>query len=286
MAQVCEQYGERIDGGLRRIAGDPVPDEQSRSAVKVVMERRVQALVERHRAVNDEFESVLCAVVHALRSPAWAIEGLLRPLAGDGAGADDGGACQDIHSALQAADQLTSMVNDLAYLAKVSRHPLAPGPVDLTAAAASVAADLRRTEHETGPHTTFVIADELHTRGDPTLLRIALERLLRNAWASTRSAAQPVIEFSAEFGGTGMTRAFCEPVYCIRDNGAGFDPEYAHDLFCPFRRLRPGGDSADGGMGLAVVRRVIHRHGGRIWAEGHAGRGASFFFTFNHQLTQ
>jgi light-regulated signal transduction histidine kinase (bacteriophytochrome) len=108
--------------------------------------------------------------------------------------------------------------------------------------------------------------------GDGQLLRIALENLLENAWKFTGKQPEARIEF-------GVTNASGEPTYFVRDNGAGFDMTYADRLFGPFQRLHPHGEFPGSGIGLATVQRIIHRHGGRVWAEGLPDQGATFQFT-------
>jgi light-regulated signal transduction histidine kinase (bacteriophytochrome) len=108
--------------------------------------------------------------------------------------------------------------------------------------------------------------------GDGQLLRIAMENLLENAWKFTSKEADARVEF-------GVTQASSEPTYFVRDNGAGFDMTYADRLFGPFQRLHPQGEFPGSGIGLATVQRIIHRHGGRVWAEGLVGQGATFQFT-------
>jgi light-regulated signal transduction histidine kinase (bacteriophytochrome) len=108
--------------------------------------------------------------------------------------------------------------------------------------------------------------------GDGQLLRIALENLLENAWKFTSKEPGARIEF-------GLIQAASEPTYFVRDNGAGFDMTYADRLFGPFQRLHPQREFPGNGIGLATVQRIVHRHGGRVWAEGLEGQGATFYFT-------
>ncbi|HZR46910.1 MAG TPA: ATP-binding protein [Candidatus Manganitrophaceae bacterium] len=142
--------------------------------------------------------------------------------------------------------------------------------VDLTLLARSIAAELQRTEPER--EVTFLIQDHLTTSGDPRLLRIVLENLLGNAWKFTSKHPTATIEFGrVETNGT--------PVYFVRDNGAGFDMAYVDKLFGPFQRLHSLNEFAGTGIGLATVQRIIHRHGGEVWAEGEVEKGATLSFT-------
>jgi hypothetical protein len=136
--------------------------------------------------------------------------------------------------------------------------------------AAAVAAQLRQSQPERG--VEFVIAEGLEVVGDPHLLRALLENLLGNAWKFTKGRSPGLIE-------VGIVRGEDPPVYLVRDNGAGFDMTYASKLFAPFQRLHSASDFAGTGIGLATVKRIVDRHGGRVWAEGSVGLGATVHFT-------
>jgi len=143
-------------------------------------------------------------------------------------------------------------------------------PVDLTRFAENIAAELRRTHPE---HSVkFDIAPNLKVRGDPHLLQVVLENFMNNAWKFTSKREKPEIEFRSKHENN-------ETVYFVRDNGAGFDMAYANKLFGAFQRLHTVTEFPGTGIGLATVQRIIHRHGGRVWAEGAVGKGATFFFT-------
>jgi light-regulated signal transduction histidine kinase (bacteriophytochrome) len=143
------------------------------------------------------------------------------------------------------------------------------GDAGLASFAGDVAADLQRADPQR--QVTFVIAPGVVADGDELLLRIVLTNLLDNAWKFTRQHPSPRIEFgSAEDGG--------RPAYYVRDNGAGFDMRYAHKLFEVFQRLHSPQEFEGSGIGLATVERAILRHGGRVWAVGDPGQGATFHF--------
>ncbi|MGE3966907.1 MAG: ATP-binding protein, partial [Dongiaceae bacterium] len=171
----------------------------------------------------------------------------------------------------QAAQRMGMLIDDLLKLARVTRAELEVGRTDLSATAASVVGELRRAAPERAVEVS--IAPGLSVDGDPMLLGVVLENLLSNAWKFTGKAANPRIEF-------GRIEQDGEPVYFVRDNGAGFDMAYADKLFGAFQRLHDNKDYPGTGIGLATVQRIIRKHGGRIWAEAAVGRGATFYFTF------
>jgi len=142
--------------------------------------------------------------------------------------------------------------------------------LDLSAVAKSIAAELQ--EAEPGRRVEFVIESDLNAVGDSQLLRAAIENLLRNSWKYTSAHLQARIEF-------GKSRQDGKSSFFVRDDGAGFDPRYADRLFGAFQRLHAATEFPGTGVGLATVQRIIHRHGGEIWAEGAVEKGATFYFT-------
>ena len=155
-------------------------------------------------------------------------------------------------------------------LSRLSLSKLETCETDLSEQANSIAADLRESQPERD--VRFSIQEHLVANGDPRLLRIALENLLANAWKYTGKLTQAHIEFGSD-GDNGSQ------AYYVRDDGAGFDMAYADRLFGPFQRLHAVSDFEGTGIGLATVRRVVQRHGGRIWAEAAVDRGTTFYFT-------
>ena len=173
-----------------------------------------------------------------------------------------------------ASGHMATLIDDLLDLSRVGRRPLRREPVDLTGLAEGIVEDLRVSEPER--EVEFVAGEGIEAWGDISLLKVALENLLGNAWKFTAREPRARIEFGANRNpGPG----FLAPVYYVRDNGAGFDQKYADKLFGAFQRLH-GQDEFEGtGIGLATVARIVHRHGGRVWAEGEVGEGATFYFT-------
>jgi light-regulated signal transduction histidine kinase (bacteriophytochrome) len=167
---------------------------------------------------------------------------------------------------------MAELIDALLALARVTRAPLRHEPVDLTALAEEVAADLRN--NDPARQVDITIAPGLAAAGDPRLLRGALDNLLGNAWKFTGKTELARIEV----GAAPSDDPAKETVFFVRDNGAGFDMAHADRLFGAFQRLHGQAEFAGIGIGLASVQRIIARHGGRVWAEGVPGQGATFFF--------
>ena len=169
---------------------------------------------------------------------------------------------------------MTQLIDDLLNLARMGRSEVRRVPFDLSAVAHTVALQLRNSKPER--LVELVIAESTKCHADPHLLQIALENLLGNAWKFTAKRVDARVEFGCrEIGG--------EQCFFIRDNGAGFDEKYASKLFGVFQRLHADSEFQGTGVGLATVKRIIARHGGRIWAEGEVGAGATFYFTLGSE---
>jgi light-regulated signal transduction histidine kinase (bacteriophytochrome) len=165
------------------------------------------------------------------------------------------------------------LIDALLVLSRVTRADLRRLPLNLSALAEAIAAELRQREPERAAE--FTIAPDLHTEGDPTLVRTVLENLLGNAWKFTAACSPARIEVgSRDDPADGR-------VFFVRDNGAGFDMTYADRLFGAFQRLHDQREFKGTGIGLASVQRIIVRHGGRVWGEGQVGGGATFYFTLS-----
>jgi light-regulated signal transduction histidine kinase (bacteriophytochrome) len=168
------------------------------------------------------------------------------------------------------------LIDDLLNLAKLTRTEVKPARVDLGDLSRTVVSELRKTQPDR--IVDVQIASGLETTGDPRMLRIALENLLGNAWKFTQKQSAARIEVGTTHTSDG------DRCYFVRDNGAGFSMAYAHKLFGAFQRLHPETEYEGTGIGLATVARIIHRHGGRIWAESAPSKGATFFFTLKEKL--
>lgn len=221
-------------------------------------------------AALEELESFSYSVSHDLRGPLRAIDGFSHALTEDYGKALDATALDYIYRTRAAAQRMGVLIDDLLTLSRMTRRDVAIENVDLSAMAHEALA--RISESEPGRAVELVVAENVRTQGDPGLLAIVLDNLLQNAWKYTARTSNPRIEFGARQQGGGT-------VYFVKDNGAGFDMQYCNKLFRPFQRLHAPQEFSGSGIGLATVARIIQRHGGRIWAEGETGKGATFSFT-------
>jgi len=221
-------------------------------------------------AVNNELEAFSYSVSHDLRAPLRGIDGFSQSLLEDYADRLDPTAKSYLDRICAAAQRMGMLIDDLLNLSRITRASLVRGTVDLSALVEAIL-----TQLATGDRARAVrvrIEPGVVANVDARLVRIALENLLSNAWKFTRHTLDAVIEF-------GMLEQQGNAVYFIRDNGAGFNMDYAGKLFEAFQRLHTEREYEGTGIGLAIVQRVIQRHGGRIWAEGSTGQGATFYFT-------
>jgi signal transduction histidine kinase len=206
-------------------------------------------------------------VSHDLRAPRRAIDGFSRLLAerhGDRIGEEG---LEYLARVRNAASRMGTLIESLLKMARLGRGGIKAVPLDLSRMASDIVAELRA--EDPAREVEVRIAPDLHADGDQTLLRSLLQNLLGNAWKFTCDVPHARIEF-------GLTG---EGEFYVRDNGAGFPPEYAGKLFRPFQRLHTQEEFAGHGIGLASVKRIVERHGGSIRADGRPGEGATFFFT-------
>ena len=234
------------------------------------LDHRVTVRTAQLEATNKELEAFCYSVSHDLRAPLRNIVGFSQALLQDyGNNLDEQGK-EYLNRACAAGQRMTRLIEDLLHLSRVGRTEMTRAKVDLSGMVQGVAAELQKGEPSRSAR--WKISDGVSAQGDPRLLRIAFENLLGNAWKFTSKREEAVIEF-------GQRQEDGERVYFFRDNGAGFDMTYSDKLFGVFQRLHPVSEFPGTGIGLATVQRIINRHGGRIWAEGEAGKGATFYFT-------
>lgn len=221
-------------------------------------------------ASNRELEAFSYSVSHDLRSPLRALHGFSEGLLEDYESSLDEQGRHDLERVCAAADRMNTLIDSMLDLSRISRAEIALEPIDLSDLADDLAREVAE-EHD-DRRLEVSVQPGLRATGDPHLLRIALKNLIENAWKFTARREGGRIEVGARENGG-------DPVFFVRDNGAGFDMEHAEKLFAPFQRLHRVDEFPGTGIGLATVQRVIRRHGGRIWAQAEVDHGATFFFT-------
>jgi signal transduction histidine kinase len=247
---------------------------QARVRSRLSLARLRKEYADRLAVANKELEAFSYSVSHDLRAPLRAIDGFSQILASDYAEAFDDDGRRFLDRIRAATQRMAQLIDDLLNLSRITRLQLADEPVDLTALAQTVLGDL--AARDPGRKVAWDVGSGLAGRGDPRLVRVLLENLLGNAWKFSSKRADARIEVGAELRDG-------EATFFVRDNGAGFDMEYAEKLFAPFQRLHAATDFPGTGIGLATVHRVVARHGGRVWAASAPGEGATFFFTLGGQ---
>lgn len=221
-------------------------------------------------AANRELEAFSYSVAHDLRAPLRSIDGFSQALLEDfGEVLDEAGRLH-LRYVREAAQDMAALIDGLLTLSRVTRSELHREAVDISEIVRTIFAQMHRAAPDR--KVEIVVAGNLGAEGDARLLRGLFENLLGNAWKFTRNAAPARIE-------VGATETDGARTFFVRDNGAGFDMAYADKLFGPFQRLHAASEFEGTGIGLATVQRIVHRHGGRIWAEGEVGRGATFYVT-------
>jgi PAS domain S-box-containing protein len=244
--------------------------EAALAAANSELERRVAERTAELTVVNRELESFSSSVSHDLRAPLRGIDGWTQAALEDcGPQLDEQGRTY-LKRVRSETQRMGELIDGLLELSRVTRAPMKRETVDLTAMAQELEASLRAGQPERA--VDFVVAPAMVAMGDAVLLRAALQNLLHNAWKFTgkRPRARIEVGCASEPGRT---------VYHVRDDGAGFDMRYAGKLFAPFQRLHSPEEFPGTGIGLATVQRIIHRHGGKVWAKAEVDQGATFYFT-------
>lgn len=257
-------YSVRVDAGrtdakLAASLNDLLAQMQERD---VILRRRTTEI----EAVNKDLESFAYSVSHDLRAPLGSIDGFVQAIELDHADKLDPTAQEYLGWIREGCRQMRDLIDGMLQMTRLTRIEVQRETVDLSAIAHSVASALQQTNP--ARPVTFDIRDGVRTVGDERLLRAVIENLMANAWKFTRDRPNARIEFGAADG-----------AFYVRDNGAGFDPTHADKMFRPFQRLHSSREFEGTGIGLATVQKIVERHGGRAWAEGDIGRGATVYFT-------
>jgi PAS domain S-box-containing protein len=243
--------------------------ERALRSLNLELEQRVSQRTAELQAVVDELEAFSYSVSHDLRAPLRSIDGFTHALIESSNEKLEPVAREYLQRVRAASQRMGQLIDDLLHLSRVGRREMHVQEVNVSDLAVTVSRDLQNSDSKR--RIEVVITPELYGRGDERLLKIVLENLLGNAWKFTSKTPRARIEFGRE------TKDNREAFY-VRDNGAGFDMTYADKLFMPFARLHSAQEFPGSGIGLSVVQRIINRHGGRLWAEGKPGGGATVWF--------
>lgn len=234
------------------------------------LEQRIRDRTAQLEASNKELEAFSYTISHDLRAPLRSIEGFSQALLEEYRENLDETGKNYLDRVCEAAKRMGTLIDDTLKLSRVARFDFQCAAVDLSRMVRMIAEANQKNYPEGTVEVT--VQEGIIVQGDPHLMKIALGNLLDNAWKFTGKAIQPRIEF-------GKTIKDDETACYVRDNGVGFDMTYVDKLFGPFQRLHTAEEFAGTGIGLATVKRIIARHGGRVWAEGEVGKGATFYFT-------
>jgi light-regulated signal transduction histidine kinase (bacteriophytochrome) len=244
--------------------------EDSLRVLKDELEERIVQRTAQLEALNKELEAFSYSVSHDLRAPLRAVHGYTKILLEDYEDKLDEEGKRICGIVLSSATQMGELIDDLLSFSRIGRSSINPHMLDMKQIAMSVCEDL---VGETGPQNDLIKIDNLHKAfGDPTLIKRVWNNLLSNAVKYSSKEANPEIEV----GSKKENESF---VYYVKDNGVGFDMQYGHKLFGVFQRLHSETEFEGNGVGLAIVQRIILKHGGKVWAEGEVGKGATFYFS-------
>jgi signal transduction histidine kinase len=277
MPQVSEPGGNK---GFYGLFFDVTKQEQARIEIERLnrdLDRRVKERTADLSSANKELESFAYSISHDLRAPLRGIDGFSQMAIEEYGDKLDAQGRSYLERVRAAAQRMGSLIDDILELSRVSRQTLHRESVDLGRIATELLDEIRQTDAER--RVEAAITPDCVTEGDPKLLRILMQNLLENAWKYSAQQAEARIEFGQERLATGET------AYFVRDNGVGFDMQYADRLFTPFQRLHKPEEFAGSGIGLATVARIVHRHGGRVWVESVPGQGTTLRFTLGHGVT-
>jgi len=234
------------------------------------LERRVVERTAQLEATNKELEAFTYSVSHDLRAPLRSVDGFSQILLEDYTDKLDTEGQDYLRRVRAASQRMARLIDDLLKLSRITRREVCCERADLSVLAREIAEEIRQREPDR--QVEFVVEEGVVADGDAGLLRVVLENLMGNAWKYTSKHPRARVEF-------GVTQHNGKVAYFVRDDGAGFDMAHADRLFGAFQRLHSTNEFEGTGVGLATVQRIIHRHGGQVWAEGAVEQGATFYFT-------
>ncbi|RUT04348.1 hypothetical protein DSM106972_045760 [Dulcicalothrix desertica PCC 7102] len=275
VGQIANHLGVALHHGelLAELRVEIIERQQAEKRVQGLNQELQQAITDL-KVVNKELEAFSYSVSHDLRAPLRSIDGFSLALLEDCLNELDGTGQDYLRRIRSATQRMGQLIDDLLTLSRVTRSDINLKPVDLSMLASRICTNL---QHQSERQVEFVIQNNLGATGDTNLLQVLLENLLNNSWKFTSKHPQAKIEFGATQKEDGTK------VYFVRDDGVGFDMTYSDKLFGPFQRLHGMQEFPGNGIGLATVQRIVHRHSGRVWAEGNVEQGATFYFTLTEE---
>ncbi len=275
VGQIANHLGVALHHGelLAELRVEIIERQQAEERVQGLNQELRQAITDL-KVVNKELEAFSYSVSHDLRAPLRSIDGFSLALLEDCLNELDATGQDYLRRIRSATQRMGQLIDDLLTLSRVTRSDINLKPVDLSMLASRICTNL---QYQSERQVKFVIQNNLGATGDTNLLEVLLENLLNNSWKFTSKHPQAKIEFGATQKEDGTL------VYFVRDDGVGFDMTYSDKLFGPFQRLHGMHEFPGNGIGLATVQRIVHRHSGRVWAEGNVEQGATFYFTLTEE---